>query len=130
MFGATTKRELAGKQGILLAPETRHDLKLSVVAESGGAHSAPGDHLARSPESAPFRRTIVAHGRLAMRELRLNAARHREHGLQIMSFEQLAVRLAGGFAKPIDDESLRAAIQSVRQRPRSASSIVSNCSPA
>jgi len=48
-----------------------------------------------------------------MRELRLNAARNRGHGLQIMSFEQLAVRLAGGFAKPIDDESLRAAIQIV-----------------
>jgi hypothetical protein len=30
-----------------------------------------------------------------------------------MSFEQLAVRLAGGFVKPIDDESLRAAIQMV-----------------
>ena len=59
------------------------------------------------------RQTIVAHGRLAMRELRLNAARNRRHGLQIMSFEQLAVRLAGGFARPIDDESLRTAIQAV-----------------
>ncbi|TIU39981.1 MAG: PD-(D/E)XK nuclease family protein, partial [Mesorhizobium sp.] len=59
------------------------------------------------------RRTIVAHGRMAMRELRLDAARRRQHGLQIMSFEQLAVRLAGGFARPIDDESLRAAIQAV-----------------
>lgn len=57
------------------------------------------------------RRTIVAHGRVAMRELRLDAARRRRHGLQIMSFEQLAVRLAGGFARPIDDESLRTAIQ-------------------
>jgi hypothetical protein len=60
-----------------------------------------------------YRRTIVAHGRLAMRELRLDAARQRRHGLQIMSFEQLAVRLAGGFARPIDDESLRSAIQAV-----------------
>jgi hypothetical protein len=59
------------------------------------------------------RQTIVAHGRLAMRELRLEAARHRRHGLQIMSFEQVAVRLAGGFARPIDDESLRTAIQAV-----------------
>lgn len=57
------------------------------------------------------RRTIVAHGRLAMRELRLDAARQRRHGVQIMSFEQLAVRLAGGFARPIDDECLRTAIQ-------------------
>lgn len=59
------------------------------------------------------RRTIVAHGRLAMRELRLNAAREGRHGLQIMTFEQLAVRLAGGFSRPIDDESLRTAIQAV-----------------
>ena len=61
----------------------------------------------------PNRRTIVAHGRLAMRELRLDAARRRLHGLQILSFEQLAVRLAGGFTRPIDDESLRSAIQAV-----------------
>jgi len=59
------------------------------------------------------RKTIVAHGRLAMREVRLKAARNRVHGLQIMTFEQLVVRLAGGFAKPIDDESLRTALQSV-----------------
>lgn len=59
------------------------------------------------------RRTIVAHGRLAMRVLRLDAARRHHHGLQIMSFEQLAVRLAGGFARPIDDESLRTTIQTV-----------------
>ena len=59
------------------------------------------------------RRTIVAHGRLAMRELRLDAARQRRHGVQVMSFEQLAVRLAGGFARPIDDECLRTAIQAV-----------------
>jgi hypothetical protein len=30
-----------------------------------------------------------------------------------MTFEQLAVRLAGGFVQPIDDESLRVAIQTV-----------------
>ena len=59
------------------------------------------------------RRTIVAHGRLAMRELRLDAARDRRHGLQIMSFEQVAVRHAGGCARSIDDESLRTAIQTV-----------------
>lgn len=59
------------------------------------------------------RRTIVAHGRLAMREVRLDAARRKLHGLQVMSFEQLAVRLAGGFTRPIDDENLRTAIQAV-----------------
>ncbi len=51
------------------------------------------------------------HGRLAMRELRLAAARGRLHGLQVMTFEQLAVRLAGGMSQAIDDEALRAAIQ-------------------
>lgn len=57
------------------------------------------------------RSTLVVHGRLAMRESRLAAGRGGRHGLQIMSFEQAAVRLAGGFVRPIDDESLRAAIQ-------------------
>ena len=59
------------------------------------------------------RSTLVVHGRLAMRESRLAAGRDGRHGLQIMSFEQAAVRLAGGFVRPIDDESLRATIQAV-----------------
>jgi hypothetical protein len=59
------------------------------------------------------RSTLVVHGRLAAREGRLAAARDARHGLQVMSFEQAAVRLAGGFVRPIDDESLRAAIQVV-----------------
>ena len=57
------------------------------------------------------RKTVIAHGRLAMREIRLRAARDRLHGLQVMTFEHLAARLAGGFSCPIDNESLRAAIQ-------------------
>jgi hypothetical protein len=57
------------------------------------------------------RSTLVVHGRLAIRESRLAASRDGLHGLQIMSFEQAAVRLAGGFTRLIDDESLRAAIQ-------------------
>lgn len=63
--------------------------------------------------SVASRSTLVVHGRLAMQERRLAAARDGRHGLQIMSFEQAAVRLVGGFAKPIDDDSLRAAIQAV-----------------
>ena len=59
------------------------------------------------------RRTVVAHSRLAMRELRLDAARERRHGLQVMTFEQLAARLAGGFSRPVDDDALREAIVSV-----------------
>ena len=63
--------------------------------------------------SVARRSTLVVHGRLAMRERRLAAARDGRHGLQVMSFEQAAVRLAGGFTRPIDNESLRAAIQAV-----------------
>ena len=59
------------------------------------------------------RRTVIVHGRFSSREHRLAAARDRRHGLQIMSFEQMAVRLAGGFIRPIDNENLRAAIQTV-----------------
>lgn len=64
-----------------------------------------------APFETPYRKTVVAHGRLAMREIWLHAARNRQHGIQVMTFEQLAARLAGGFASPIDNESLRAAIQ-------------------
>ena len=60
-----------------------------------------------------IRRTVVAHSRLTMRELRLAAARERRHGLQIMIFEQLAARLAGGFCRPVDDDALRDAIKAV-----------------
>ena len=57
------------------------------------------------------RSTLIVHGRLAMRAARLAAARACRHGLQVMTFEQAAVRLAGGFARAIDAETLRAAIQ-------------------
>ncbi len=57
------------------------------------------------------RRTVVAYGRVAMREIRLAAARKREHGLQIMTFEQLAARIAGGLRYQVDEDTLRAAIQ-------------------
>lgn len=59
------------------------------------------------------RQTYIAHGRLASREIRLDAARHQHHGTQVMTFEQLAARLAGGFAQTIDAETLREAIQRV-----------------
>ena len=59
------------------------------------------------------RQTIVVHGRVAMRELRLSAAREHHHGRQVMTFEQLAVRLAGGLAQAVDDDALREAIKAV-----------------
>ena len=57
------------------------------------------------------RQTYIAHGRLASREIRLDAARNQRHGVQVMAFEQMAARLAGGFAQAIDAETLRDAIQ-------------------
>ena len=57
------------------------------------------------------RRTVVAHGRMAIRELRLNAAREQLQGLQILTFEHLAARMAGGMYRPVDDEELRRAVQ-------------------
>ena len=59
------------------------------------------------------RQTYIAHGRLASREIRLDAARNQRHGVRVMAFEQMAARLAGGFARPIDAETLRDAIQQV-----------------
>jgi hypothetical protein len=57
------------------------------------------------------RRTIVAHGRLAMREVRVHAARGQAHGLLTLTFEQLAARLAGGFSRPVEHEALITAIR-------------------
>jgi hypothetical protein len=57
------------------------------------------------------RHTIVTHGLLAKRDLRLEVARACLHGRQLMTFEALACRLAGGFSAAIDDETLRDAIQ-------------------
>ena len=48
-----------------------------------------------------------------MRAARLAAARQARHGLQVMTFEQAAVRLAGGFNQAIDTETLRTTIQAV-----------------
>jgi PD-(D/E)XK nuclease superfamily len=59
------------------------------------------------------RHTLIAHGRHAMRERRLYAARHRQHGLHILTFEQLAARLAGGLTWSVDEETLRHAVQAV-----------------
>ena len=59
------------------------------------------------------RRTVVVHNRLTLREVRLAAARDCQHGLRIMTFEQLAARLGGGLVRPIDDDALRETIGSV-----------------
>jgi len=59
------------------------------------------------------RQTLITYGRLAMRVRQLEAARAGRHGLQVLSFEQAITRLAGGFVQPVDNESLRIAIQAI-----------------
>ena len=63
--------------------------------------------------SIPNRVTKIVHGQLAIQNQRFEAARTRNHGLQIMSFEQAAVRLAGGFSRPIGFDDLSIAIKEV-----------------
>ena len=57
-------------------------------------------------------------------------ARGRRHGLQVMTFEQLAVRLAGGLARPIDDDALRETVKAVLPETALASSTASRRCPA
>lgn len=62
-------------------------------------------------QSATFgRHTIVVPDRLALRAKRLAAARAGRHGVQVISFPQLAARLAGGFVQPADDDALYRAV--------------------
>ena len=59
------------------------------------------------------RHTVVLANRLAMRGHRLQAAREASQGCQIMTIEQLAARLAGGFCSPIDSDVLRTILRDV-----------------
>ncbi len=61
----------------------------------------------------PLRRAVVVQGRLAMADARLNAARRADHGLRVLSVDALVARLAGGFARPIDDETLKSVLKTV-----------------
>jgi hypothetical protein len=57
------------------------------------------------------RNTLIVLDSLAARTARLAAAREQGHGTQVMSIEQAAARLAGGFARPIDVAALRGALK-------------------
>jgi hypothetical protein len=61
------------------------------------------------------RRTMVVADRTALRAHRLSAARAGQHGVQVLTVEQMAARLAGGFLRPVDGDSLLAAVQSALQ---------------
>jgi hypothetical protein len=57
-----------------------------------------------------MRKTVITYTHLAWRHERALAAIAGHHGLQAMSIEGLAARLAGGFLQPIDLDALKSAI--------------------
>jgi hypothetical protein len=59
------------------------------------------------------RQTIVVHGRLVADQVRLEAARHRQHGVQITGMAGVAARLAGGFLRGVDGDTLSVAVGAV-----------------
>ena len=57
-------------------------------------------------------KTVVVHNRYAWRSYRTKAAFESEQGLRLLTIEQLAARLAGGFLTPIDSDQLKSAVAS------------------
>ena len=65
-----------------------------------------------------MKRTLIVAGGTAASARRMEAARTRQHGLEIRTIEQVAQRLAGGFLRPIDGDTLaRAADEAIRATP-------------
>jgi PD-(D/E)XK nuclease superfamily len=79
-----------------------------VVVSAWPNHDIP-QYLRRSSMTA--RRTIVVHTRLAGHMARVDAARRKASGVQIMTMGQLAGRLAGGFIQPIEADPLHEAVR-------------------
>jgi hypothetical protein len=59
------------------------------------------------------RQTVVVHGRLAADRARLEAARNRGHGVQITNMAGMAARLAGGFLRGVDGDTLSIVVGTV-----------------
>jgi hypothetical protein len=57
-----------------------------------------------------WRRTFIVDTALAAREARTRAAQNHHHGCQVMSVDQAAARLAGGFLQPVPREHLQDAM--------------------
>jgi hypothetical protein len=57
-----------------------------------------------------MRETLVVHNRYAWRSHRTRAALTGRQGLQLLTIEQLAARLAGGFIQPIDPDDFNGAV--------------------
>lgn len=62
-------------------------------------------------------RTLVVHNRYAWRSYRAKAAFDGEQGLLLLTIEQLAGRLAGGFLAPIDSDQLKSAVAAAIAEP-------------
>ncbi len=65
-----------------------------------------------------MKRTLIVAGGTAASARRLEAARKHQHGLEIRTVEQVAQRLAGGFLRLIDGDTLvRSADEAIRATP-------------
>ena len=64
-----------------------------------------------------IRKTVVVHSRYGWRSHRTQAALDKEQGLGLLTMEQLAARLAGGFLRPIDPDALKIAVASAVSEP-------------
>jgi len=60
-----------------------------------------------------MKRTIIVYGKLALRSERLASARRGDVGVQVLSIEHVASRLAGGFLRVVDVVTLRDTISKV-----------------
>jgi hypothetical protein len=80
---------------------------------SAPEHASAADVRPSEAPPGAARTTLIVFGRHALREHKLAAARERRHGLQVLTIEQVAARLAGGLASPIDDETLRTKLETV-----------------
>jgi hypothetical protein len=63
------------------------------------------------PGELAMRRTIIVAGGIAAAARRLQAARAGDHGLEVRTIEQVAQRLAGGFLRLVDGDSLARAAE-------------------
>ena len=65
-----------------------------------------------------MRRTLIVEGGAAASAHRLAAARQNQHGVEVCTIEQVAQRLAGGFLRPIDGDTLaRVSEDAIRATP-------------
>ena len=64
-----------------------------------------------------MRKTLIVHSRYAWRSHRTRAALGAEQGLQLLTIDQMAARLAGGFLQPTDPEDFKAAVATALAAP-------------